>query len=145
MNLLPDKPLLINVPYPSTKYRKQELCVDNKVQGTFRDVYCPICRNGKCLYISTNKTSIIYECKNCKTCCHVSDIPCEVQKLTIMLSGGDDTHCFTRKTSRDNRKEKSLQLLKKILHQSQSSTPEILPKKANIFLFSTNSCGIHIV
>ena len=34
MNLVPNKQLLHNVPFQSTKYRKKELCVDNKVRGT---------------------------------------------------------------------------------------------------------------
>ena len=44
MNLLPDKKLFIEVPFQSTKYRKKELCVDNKLQETIGDVYCPTCR-----------------------------------------------------------------------------------------------------
>ena len=50
-----DKQLLLNVPFQSPKYRKKELCVDNKVRETIGDVYCPTCRNEKCVYISTNK------------------------------------------------------------------------------------------
>ena len=45
MNLLPDKQLFINVPFQSTKFRKKELCVDNKVEETIVDVYCRSCRN----------------------------------------------------------------------------------------------------
>ena len=41
MNLVPNKQLLPNVPFQSTKYRKKELCVDNKEQETIGDVYCP--------------------------------------------------------------------------------------------------------
>ena len=36
--LLPDKQLFINVPFQSTKYRKKELCVDNKVRDYWRFV-----------------------------------------------------------------------------------------------------------
>ena len=53
MDLVPNKQLLLNVPFQSTKYRKKELCVDNKVRETIGDVYCPTCRNEKCVYIST--------------------------------------------------------------------------------------------
>ena len=49
MNLLPDKQLYINVPFQSTNYRKKELCVDNKVQETIGEVFCPTCRNEKCV------------------------------------------------------------------------------------------------
>ena len=45
MNLVPDKQLFTNVPFQSTKYRKKELCVDNKVQEIIENVYCPTCRN----------------------------------------------------------------------------------------------------
>ena len=51
MNLVPNKQLLIDVPFQSIKYRKKELCVDNKVQETIGDVYCPTCRIEKCVYI----------------------------------------------------------------------------------------------
>ena len=51
MNLLPNKQLLLNVPFQSTKEGKKELCVDNKVQETIGDVYCPTCTNKKCVYI----------------------------------------------------------------------------------------------
>ena len=87
MNLVPNKQLLFNVPFQSTKYRKKELCVDNKVQETIGEVDCPTCRNEKCVYISTNKTTSFYECKKCKACCNVLNIPFKYQKPTIMLFG----------------------------------------------------------
>ena len=129
MNLTPNKQLLLNVPFHLTKYRKKKLCVDNKVRETIGDVYCPTCRNQKCVYISTNKTTRFYDCKKCKACCNVLNIPFKDQKPTIMLFGGDDTHCFARKTSRDYEKEKPSPFLKKILRQSQSSTFKPEPKK----------------
>ena len=49
------------------------------------------------------------------------------QKPTIMLFGGDGTHCFARKTSRDY--ERPSPFLKKFLRQSQPSTSEREPKK----------------
>ena len=96
MNLLPNKRLLINVPFQSTKYRKKELCVDNKIRGTIEDVYCPTCRNEKCVYNATNKTTSFYDCKKCKACCRVLNIPFKDQKLTISLFGGDGTHLFCK-------------------------------------------------
>ena len=86
MNL--DRQLLHNVPFQSTKYEKKELCVDNKVQEIIGDVYCPTCRNEKCVYNSTNKMSSFYDCKKCKTCCHVLNIPFKDEKATILLFGG---------------------------------------------------------
>ena len=97
MNVLPDKQMFINVPIQSTKYRKNQLCVDNKVQETIGDVYCPTCRNRKCVHKSTKKATSFYDCKKCKACCHVLNIPFTVQKATIMLFGGDGTHCFAKK------------------------------------------------
>ena len=124
MNLVPNKQLLLNVPFQSTKYGKKELSVDNKVRESIGDVYCPTCRNEKCVYISTNKTTSFYDCKKWKACCNVLNIPFKDQKQTNMLFGGDGTHFFARKTSRDYEKEKPSPFLKKFLRQSQPSKSE---------------------
>ena len=122
--MLPDKQFLLNVAFQSTKIRKKELFVDNKVQETIGDVYCPTCRTENCVYISTNKTSSFYDCKKCKACWHILDFPFKDQEPTIMLFGGDGTHCLARKTSRDCEKEKLSPFLKKLLRQSQSPAPQ---------------------
>ena len=83
--MLHDKQLFNKIPFQLTKYRKKELCVDNKVRETIGDVYCPTCRSEKCVYISTNETSSSYDCKKCKACCNVLNIPFRDQKPTIML------------------------------------------------------------
>ena len=129
MNLVPNKQLLLNVPFQSTNYRKKELCVENKVRETIGDVYCPTGRNEKCVHISTNKTNSFYDCKKSNACCNVLNIPFKEQKLTIMLFGGDGTHCFARKLSRDYEKGKPSPFLKKCLRQSQPSTSERELKK----------------
>ena len=129
MNLVPNKQLFFYAPFQSSKYGKKELCVDNKVLETIGDVYCPTCRNEKCVHISTNKTTSFYDCKKCKACCNVLNIPFKDQKPTILLFGGDGTHCFARKTSRDYEKGKPSPFLKKFLRQSQPSTSEPEPKK----------------
>ena len=131
MNLVPNKQLLLNVPFQSTKYGEKDLCVDNKVRETIGDVYCPTCRNEKCIYISTNKTTSFYDCKKCKACCNVLNIPFKDQKPTIMLFGGDGTHCFAKKTSRDYEKGKPSPFLNNFLRQSQPSTSELEPKRTN--------------
>ena len=125
--MLHDKQLINKVPFQSTKYRKKELCVDNI--KTIGDVYCPTCRNEKSVYNSTNKTTSFSDCKKCKACCHVLNIPIRDQKPAIMLFGGDETHCFARKTSRDYEKEKPSPFLKKFHRQSQPSTSQPVPKK----------------
>ena len=125
--MLPDKQIFINVPFQSTKNGKKELC--DKVRETIGDVFCPTCRNEKCVYISTNKTTSFDDCKKCKAGCQVLNIPFRDQKPTIMLFDGDGTHCFARKTSRDYEKGKPFPFLKKFLRQSQPSTFEAEPKK----------------
>ena len=114
MNLVPNKHLLLNTPFYLTKYGKKELCVHNKVRETIGDVFCPTCRTEKCVYISTNKTTSFYDCKKCKACCHVLNIPFEDQKPTIMLFGGNGTHCFARKTSRDYNKRKTISIFEEL-------------------------------
>ena len=37
-------------------------------------------------------TTSFYDCKLCKACCHVLNLPFKDQKPTIMLFGGDGTH-----------------------------------------------------
>ena len=127
--MVPDKQLFHNVPFETTKYRKKELCVDKKVREIIGDVYCPTSRFEKCIFISNKKTTSFYDCKKCKACCHVLNIPFKDQKPTIMLFGGDGTHCFARKTSRNYEKGKPSPVLKNFLRQSQSSTSELEPKK----------------
>ena len=108
------------------------MCVDKKVRKTIGDVYCPTCWNEKCVYISINKMTCFYHCKKCKACWNVLNIPFKEQKPTIMLYGGDGTHCFAKKTSRDYEKEKPSPFLKKVLRQSQPSAPEPEPKKVKM-------------
>ena len=133
MNLVPNKQLLLNVPFESTKYRKKELCVDNKER--LLEMCCPTCRNEKCVCISINKATIFYDCKKCKACCHVLNIPLKDQKPTIISLGGDGTQCFARKTSRDCEKEKPSPFLKNFFAQSQSNTSEPEPEKAEVIPF----------
>ena len=68
-----------------------------------------------------------YDCKKCKAGCHVLNNPFKDQKPTIMLFGGDGTHCFARKTSSDY--EKPSPFLKKFLRQSQPITSKPEPQK----------------
>ena len=88
--------------------------MDNKIQETIGDVYCRTSRNEKSVHISTNKSTSFYDCKKCKACCNVLNIPFKDQKPTIMLFGGDGTPCFARKTSRDYEKEKAISIFDEI-------------------------------
>ena len=128
MNLVPKKQLLPNVPFQSTKYRKKQMCLDNGVRDAIGDVYCPTCRNEKCVYISTKKTTSFYNRKNCEACCHVLNFPFKDQKPKIMLFGSNGTHCFAKRTRRDCEKEKPSPFSKKFLRQSQPTTSEPEPK-----------------
>ena len=133
MNLVPNKQLILIVPNQSTKlFSNKELCVDSKVQKTIGDVFCPTCRNEKCVSTSTNKTTSFYVCK--KACCHVLNFAFKDQKPTIMLSGGDGTHCFAKKTSRDYKKE-AFPLWRKFLRQLQPCTSNFEPEKVKNFSF----------
>ena len=132
MNLVPNKQLLLNVPFQPTKHRGKKLCVDNKVQETIGDVFCPTCRNEKCVYISSNRKTSFNDYKKCKACCHVLNNAFKDQKPTIMLFGGDGSLCFAKKTSRDYEKGKPSPFVKKLLRQSQPSTPEIEPNKVKM-------------
>ena len=82
-----------------------------------------------CLHFNQKKTNF-YDWKKCKACCNVLNITFKDQKLTILLFGGDGTHCFARKTSRDY--EKPSPFLKKFLQQSQPSSSEREPKKVKM-------------
>ena len=82
-----------------------------------------------------NKTFSLYHCEKWKACCHVFNIPFKHRKPTIKLFGGDDTQCFVKKTSRDYEEEKPSPYFKNFHRQSQSSTPELEPKKAKIIPF----------
>ena len=114
--------------------------MDNKVQETIGDVYCPTCRNEKSVYLSTNKTTSFYDCKKCKACCNALNITFMDQKPTTMLFGGDGTHCFAKKTSRDYEKEKPSPCLKNFLRQSQPSRSKLEPKETKIIPFMVYSC-----
>ena len=46
-----------------------------------------------------------------------------------MLFGGDGTHCFAKKSSRDYGKREPSPFLRKFLRQSQPSTSEREPKR----------------
>ena len=136
--MLHEKQLFNEVSVQPTKYGKKQLHVHNI--KTIGDVYCPRCRNEKCVYISTNKTTSFYDCKKCKACCHVLNIPFMDQKPTIMLFGGDGTHCFAKKISRDYEKEKPSPFLKNFPanhshpHQKMTNPVQIWNKRIRFLL-----------
>ena len=85
-----------------------------------------------------NKSS--YECKQCKACSHVLNIPFKHQKLCVSLFGW--TYCFRKKTNLDYQKKKLSPLLRKYIPQSKLSTTkaegvnnELVPKKQSFYLY----------
>ena len=131
MNLVTNKQLLLKVPIQSTKYRKKELCVDYKLQETIGDVYCPTCGNEKCVYISTNKTTSFYDCKKCKACCNVLNIPFKDQKPQLCCLVVT-VHIVLRERRVAGTKKKPSPFLTKFVHQSQPSRSELEPKKVKM-------------
>ena len=89
----------------------------------------------KSLFIFQPIKRLVSICKKCKACCHVLNIPLKDQKQTIMLFGGNGTHCFAIKTSRDYENEKPFPFLKNFLHPSQPSTSEPEPIKVEVIPF----------
>ena len=79
---VPEKQLFINVPFQSTKYKKNwgsttmykivlEMCIVQHVE--MKSVF------------TIQPNSSFYHCKKSKACCHVLNIPFKDQKPTIML------------------------------------------------------------
>ena len=135
MNLVPNKQLLVNAPFQSTIYRKKKLCVDNKVQETVGDVYCPTCRNEKCVYILSKRATSFCDYKKCKACCHVLNIHFKDQKPTISFFGGDSTHRFSTNTSRDYEKEKPSHFLRNFSGNHNQAHPNPNQKKVEVIPF----------
>ena len=135
MNLVPKKHLLVNVSIQSMKYRKKILCVDNRVRETIGDVCYPTCRNEKCVYILTKKTTSFYDCKKCKACCNVLNVPFKDQKPTIMLFGGDGTNSFAKQTCCNYEKEKASPLWRNFSTNQNRAHPKIGQRKQKGFHF----------
>ena len=105
------------------------------------DVICPNkkYRGEKCVYLTSfeeiNKNT--YQCKQCKACSHVLNIPFKYQKPCVTLFGW--TYCFRKKTKSEKQNEKLSPLMRHyILHPEISTTKpeeaivELVPKKAKI-------------
>ena len=137
MSLLPDQQMLINVPIQSTKCSKEEmfnLYVDSKV--CIGGVYCPTCKNEKCVYISTNLVSTTVRSAQPAVRC------------LILLSRNKSQHwpnlvemvhnVLKKRTSLDY--GKSCLILKNFLSQWQSTATEAEPKKDEITPYMAWTC-----
>ena len=131
MNLVPNKQLLLNVPFRSTIYRKKELCVDNKVRETIGDVYCPTCRNEKCVYISTNKTTSFYDRKKCKACCNVLKIPLRTKNRHLCCLAGRVHIVLQERRVATTKKESHLQFWRIFSANHNQAHPNLNQKKTN--------------
>ena len=100
------------------------------------------CRGEKCVYLTSfeeiNKST--YQCKQCKACSHVLNIPFKDQKPFVTFFGW--TYCFRKKTKSDYQKEKLSPLMQQCVSQSKLSTTkaeeaniESAPKKAKILQY----------
>ena len=116
MNLVPNKQLLPNVPFQSTKYKRKNYVWTTKYKSLLEMCIVQHVKM-KNVYISTNETTSFYDCKKGKTSCYAFNIPFEDQRPTIMLFGGAGKHCFARKTSRDYEKEEPSPYLRTLLRQ----------------------------
>ena len=119
----------------------QVLYQDQNIVELIGDVICPNkkWRGEKSVYITSfeeiNKST--YQCKQCKACSHVLNIPFKDQKLCVTLFGW--TYCFRKKTKLDYQKQKLSPLMQQCISQSKLSTTiaeeannEAVPKKVKI-------------
>ena len=123
MNLVPYKHLFIIALFQSTKFRKQELCVDNKVRETIGDVYFPTCRKENVFTFQPMKRLISTTVKSAKP----------TATLSIFLLGTRNRQlcCLVvmdRIVLQERRvaitKKKLSPFLKEFLHQTKSPPPK---------------------
>ena len=102
----------------------QVLYQDQSIVELIGDVICPNnkFRVEKSVYITSfeeiNKST--YQCKQCKACSHVLNIPFNDQKPCVTLPRW--TYCFRKKTKLDYQKEKLSPLMQQSIRQSKLST-----------------------
>ena len=113
---------------------------DTSIIKLIANVYCPNTMCSGILYVHRKTFQSLgrsdCQCPQRTSTCQMREIPFDERTNSFFLRfgqgiyifeethfWGDGTHCVARKASRDYEKEKPYQLLKKVLHQSQSSTP----------------------
>ena len=113
------------------------------IQDVIGDLFCPKCSNEKFPFLSTNKNFLYNDCKISKSCSHVLNKPFKDLKPTFMLFGGDGTHCFSRKRSLDNGKDKRFSFWRSFSSNHNQAQPN-LNQKAKIIAFMAFSCRLPI-
>ena len=102
----------------------QVLCQDQSKVELIGDVICSNekCRGEKCAYLTSFEEidKSTYQCKQCKACNHVLNIPFKDQKPCVTLFGW--TYCFRKKTKSDYHKEKLSPLMREYNLQSKLFT-----------------------
>ena len=117
------------------------LYLDQSIVQLIGDVICPNekCRGEKCVYLTSFEdiNNSTYQCKRCKVCDHVLNIPFKDQKPCVTLFGW--TYCIKKKTKSHYQKEKLSPLRRLYIRQPKLSTTkaeeaniESAPKKAKI-------------
>ena len=113
----------------------QVLYQDQSIVELIGDVICPNknCRGEKCVYLTSfeeiNKNT--YQCKQCKPCSHVLNIPFKDQKPCVTLFGR--TYCFTKIANLDYQKKKLSPLMQQYIHQSKLYTTKQRKLILNLF------------
>ena len=133
--------ILIAIMTSDSNVPAQVLYQDQSLVQLIRDLIFPNkkCRDEKCVYFTSfeeiNKST--YQCKQCKACSHVLNIPFKDQKPCNTLFGW--TYCFRKKTKLDYQKKKLSPLMRQCISQSKLSPTkaedaniEPAPKKAVI-------------
>ena len=98
----------------------QVLYQDQCIVQLIEDLICPNkkFRGEKCVYLTSfdeiNKST--HQCKQCKACTHVLNIPFKDQKPCLTLFGW--TYCFRKNTKLDYQKEKRSPLMQQCISQS---------------------------
>ena len=122
----------------------QVLYQDQSTMELIGDVICSNekSRGEKCVYLTSfeeiNKST--YQCKQCKACSHVLNIPFKDQKPCVTLFGW--TYCFRKKTKLDYQRKKLSPLMQQCISQSRLSTTKA--KEANKELASKKQRHYHM-
>ena len=114
---------------------------DQSIVQFIGELICPNknFRGEKCVNITSFEEikKSTYQCKQCKACSHVLNIPLKDQKPCVTLFGC--TYCFRKKTKSNYQKEKLSPLMRQRISQSKLSTTkaeeaaiEPVPKRAKI-------------
>ena len=133
INLVPRKQMLLSVPFQSTRKRKKELCVDNKLQKTIGDVYCPTCGIEKWVFVSNNEKTKFYDWKKCKAGCQVLKNTFKDQKWQLCCLKLMVHIDLQEKRVKTKKKKSHLHFWKKSSANHNQAHPNLNQKKQKLF------------